>query len=148
MKHQNALILGLSLCSIALPMGATRAQEAGKPSYGHSMQGEAFNEGPRRKAVLMPGVPQLVFLVTTKSPQAQKFIAQGVAQLHAYWYFESERSFRQAAALDPDCAMAYWGMARANINNRGRAKGFCEKAWEKRESVTPRERAYIETLAI
>ena len=36
---------------------------------------------------------------------------QGVAQLHSFYYFESERSFRQAAKIDPDCAMAYWGMA-------------------------------------
>ena len=52
MNHRNALILGLSLCSIVLPLGAVQAQEAGKPTYGHSMQGEAFDEGPRRKAAV------------------------------------------------------------------------------------------------
>jgi peroxiredoxin/tetratricopeptide (TPR) repeat protein len=148
MKNQLSLTLTLSfLCGsfAVLPVGA---QEPAKPTFGHSMQGEAFNEGPRRKAVLMKGIPRLSFPVTTKSAEAQRFIEQGIAQLHAYWYFEAERSFRQAAALDPNCAMAYWGMARANVNNRTRAKGFCEKAWAKRETVTPRERAYIEAWAI
>jgi peroxiredoxin len=147
MKQSPALISGLSLLIAAAP-ALTWAQEAKKPTYGHSMQGEAFDEGPRRKAVLMKGIPQLVFPVTTKNPEARKFIEQGIAQLHAYWYFEAERSFRQAATLDPECAMAYWGMARSNVNNMGRVKGFCEKAWAKREKVTPRERAYIEALAI
>ncbi len=45
------------------------------------------------------------------------FFDQGVCQLHGFWYFEAERSFRQVAAVDPDCAMAYWGMARANTLN-------------------------------
>jgi peroxiredoxin len=144
----NALLPLLSLSLVAGLPARTGAQEEKKPTYGHSMQGEAFDEGPRRKAVLMKGIPPLSFPVTTKNPEARKFIEQGIAQLHAYWYFEAERSFRQAATLDPECAMAYWGMARSNVNNMGRVKGFCEKAWEKREKVTPREQAYIEALAI
>ena len=48
--------------------------------------------------------------------------------MHGFWYFEAERSFRQVAALDPDCAMAYWGMAMANANNEKRAKAFIEEA--------------------
>ena len=67
------------------------------------------------------------FPVTTSKPDAQKFVDQGVAQLHSFYYFESERSFRQAAKIDPGCAMAYWGMAMSNVNNRKRAKGFSRK---------------------
>ena len=74
---------------------------------GHSYHGEAFDDGPRQAAYLMPGMGNVDFRVTTKSPEAQKFFNQGLAQLHGFWYFEAERSFRQAAALDPDCAMAY-----------------------------------------
>ena len=47
--------------------------------------------------------------VTTTSDAARKFFNQGVSQLHSFWVLESERSFLQAATLDPDMAMAWWG---------------------------------------
>ena len=77
--------------------------------------------------------------VTTAKPEAQKFIDQGVAQLHSFYYFESERSFRQAAKIDPGCAMAYWGMAMSNINNPKRAKGFLKEARKRAAGISPRE---------
>ncbi len=83
-------------------------KETDGPAPGHSQHGEAFDEGPRQAAYLIPGTGGPAFPVTTKSEQAQQFINQGVGQLHGFWYWESERSFRQAALLDPDCAMAYW----------------------------------------
>ena len=71
----------------------------------------------------MEGQGKVDFPVTTAKPEAQAFINQGVAQLHSFYYFEAERSFRQAAQIDPDCPMAYWGMAMANVNNAKRARG-------------------------
>ena len=94
------------------------------PLPGHSHHGEVFDEGPRQKAYLMEGMPKIHFAVTTKTPEAQKFIEQGVGQIHGFWYYEAERSFRQAATLDKDCAIAYWGMAMSNIDNAKRAKKF------------------------
>jgi peroxiredoxin len=117
------------------------------PTHGHSMQGDVFNEGPRQHAYLMRGMGSIVFPVTTSKPMAQRFFTQGVAQLHGFWYFEAERSFRQAAAIDPGCAMAYWGMAMANTNNAGRAKEFVKKAVDRRASAGPREQMYIDALA-
>ena len=117
------------------------------PAAGHSYHGEAFNEGPRQKAYLMKGTGNVTFPATTKSDLAQKFINQGVGQLHGFWYFEAERSFRQAAAIDPDCAIAYWGMAMANKSNSKRAKGFIKEAMDRREKITDREKKYIEALS-
>src|SRR5262249_18020754 len=98
------------------------------PAPGHSLHGEAFNDGPRRAAHIIPGMGKVSFPVDTAKPDAQKFVDQGVAQLHSFYYFESERSFRQAAKIDPGCAMAYWGMAMSNVNNPRRAKGFIKEA--------------------
>ena len=98
------------------------------PAAGHSVHGEAFNDGPRHAAYLMPGMGKIHFPVTTKKPEVQAFIDQGVAQIHSFYYLEAERSFRQAARIEPDCAMAYWGMAMANINNPKRAQGFLKEA--------------------
>ena len=81
---------------------------------GQSQHGEAYNEGPRQQAHLMPGMGNVHFPITTRNPLAQKFFDQGIGQLHGFFYFESERSFRQAVALDPFCATAYWGLAIAH----------------------------------
>lgn len=113
---------------------------------GHSYHGEAFNEGPRQQAYLMDDCDRVQFPVTSEQPQAVRFVQQGVAQLHGFWYFEAERSFRQAAAIDPDCATAYWGMAMANTGNANRAKGFIAEAVERKGNVSRREQLYIEAL--
>ena len=87
------------------------------------------------------------FETSAKTPAAQKFIEQGIAQLHGFWYLEAERSFRQAAKEDPELAIAYWGMTMANANNTSRARGFIDKAMELRKTNTSkRETLYIEAL--
>ncbi|MBX3119011.1 MAG: hypothetical protein KF784_08100 [Fimbriimonadaceae bacterium] len=58
--------------------------------------------------------------VQTTSPDAQKYVDQGLAFLFAFNHDEATRSFQQATHLDPSCAMAWWGIATANgphINN-------------------------------
>lgn len=113
---------------------------------GHSLHGEAFNEGPRQAARLMEGVGAIRFDVTSEIPDVQRFIEQGIGQTHGYWYLEAERSFRQAAMLDPDCAIAYWGMALANANNSKRAKSFIAEAVARKENASEREQMYIDSL--
>lgn len=114
---------------------------------GHSAHGEAFNEGPRQAAVLIPGCGDAVnFPISSKKPDAQTFFKQGVGQLHGFWYYEAERSFRQVAAIDPECAMAYWGMSMANVNNEKRAKAFIKKAAPLKAKATPREQKWIAVL--
>src|ERR1043165_5141599 len=114
---------------------------------GHSYHGEIFDEGPRQKAYLMTGTGNVRFPITTRSAQAQKFFEQGVGQLHGFWYFEAERSFRQVTLLDPDCAMAYWGMAMANWENEQRAAAFIKNARPLLRNTSRREQLYIESVA-
>lgn len=118
-----------------------------EPLEGHSLHGEVFNEGPRQAAYLMDGVGEVKFEVTSTSEEAKAFFRQGVAQLHGFWYFESERSFRQSAMLDPDCAMAYWGMAMSNRRNTDRAKGFIKEASDRKKKVSQREQDYIDAFS-
>jgi len=116
------------------------------PAPGHSVHGEAFNDGPRHAAYRMPGMGKVHFPVATKQPEAQAFIDQGVAQLHSFYYFESERSFRQAAKIDPDCAMAYWGMAMSNVNNAKRAQEFLKEARKRAAPLSRHETLYLDAL--
>jgi peroxiredoxin len=142
------------LAALIVPAAALAQPAASKPASGptaipagHSMHGEAFNEGPRQAAYLMGGTGRVHLEVTTKGREAQQFFDQGVGQLHGFWYFEAERSFRQVAALDPGCAMAYWGMAMANWNNPKRAQGFIGKAVEKKAGAGRREQLWIDAYA-
>ncbi len=129
-------------------LGNLSGQEASEdPAYGQSAHGEAFNEGPRQAAVRIPGTGEVHFPITTSIPAAQEFFNQGVGQLHGFWDFEAERTFRQVAALDPDCAMAFWGMAMANFSNAKRAKEMIDEATERIETVDAREKRWIEAVS-
>ncbi|MBK5291547.1 MAG: hypothetical protein JJE04_07735, partial [Acidobacteriia bacterium] len=66
---------------------------------------------PTLPAQLLPGMGAVEFKITTRSPQAQAFFNQGVSQMHSFWAREAERSFLQAAKLDPAAPMPHWGIA-------------------------------------
>jgi tetratricopeptide (TPR) repeat protein len=96
------------------------------------------------------------FPVTTSSPRAQLFINQGLMLAYGFNHAEAARSFREAARLDPNCAMAYWGMALVmgpNINmpmpSEAEAKVYemIQKAVALKSNASERERAYIDALA-
>jgi len=151
--QKNEALWRAALCFALLGTLAVRADdevkkdEKGEVIAGHSTHGDAFNEGPRQKAYLMEGMPKVSFAISTKDEMAQRFFTQGVGQLHGFWYFEAERSFRQVAALDPNCAMAYWGMAMANINNAKRATEFIKQAQDRKKFADKRETKWIDSLA-
>jgi tetratricopeptide (TPR) repeat protein len=66
---------------------------------------------PTLPAKLLPGMGTVHLPITTSSAEAQQFFDQGLAQMHSFWAREAERSFLQAAALDPAAPMPYWGIA-------------------------------------
>ncbi len=141
MVHMRAPALAV-LLAIALP-----AQRQPEPP-GHSQHGGTFDEGPRQAAHLMPGMSAQVHLpVDGLSAEAQQFFDQGVTQLHGFWYFEAERSFRQVALLQPGCAMAYWGMAMANVEQKARAAGLIAHAVRCSAVVPRHEQLWIDAWA-
>lgn len=69
--------------------------------------------------------------VTTDSALAQRYFNQGLAWLHGFNYPAALRSFTEAAKLDPECAMAHWGVALAagpHLNNMGVSPAMAELA--------------------
>ncbi len=114
---------------------------------GHSHYGEAFDRGPRNSAHLMGGTGKIHFPVSAKNPLVQKFIEQGIGQLHGFWFVEAERSFRQAAQIDPNCGIAYWGMSLANQTlSPGRARQFATEASRHKAGLSEREQMYVNAL--
>ncbi len=95
--------------------------------------------------------------MTTSSPEAQKYLDQGLTWAYAFNHDEAIRSFAHAAKLDPQCAMAHWGVALCNgphINNPAMDEEHSVAAWEalKRaealaDGASPVERALIGALA-
>lgn len=109
-------------------------------------------------ARLMDGIGvRKVVGVTISSEQARKFFEQGLALVYAFNHDEARRSFREAARIDPECAIAYWGIAHTlgtNYNVPG-AKEQNEtgaQAIALAKSLAPRasemERALIEATAL
>ncbi|MBX3244306.1 MAG: hypothetical protein KF685_07600 [Acidobacteria bacterium] len=78
----------------------------------HDSGSHGSHGSPAKKTVwLDDGLGGIHHPVTTKSTEAQKFFDQGLMYLYAFNHDEAINSFRHAAELDPEMAMAYWGIA-------------------------------------
>lgn len=94
--------------------------------------------------------------VTTKWGLAQRYFDHGLTLCFNFNHAEAIRSFEAAAQVDPDCAMAYWGVAFAygpNINAPMETNAI-PKAWDAlqkalalKSKVSEKERDYIDALA-
>ncbi len=60
---------------------------------------------------LLGGLGDHHFKVSTDSPLAQRYFNQGLVMRYGFAFRAARQAFEQAAALDPDCAMAWWGVA-------------------------------------
>ena len=113
---------------------------------------------PAAEAVpLFDGLGSYSRTVSTASPEAQRYFDQGLAFMYAFNHDEAIRAFTRAAELDPDCAMAHWGVAIANgphINNPAVPPERAAAAWAAlgraraaSAGASAVERALIEALA-
>lgn len=109
-----------------------------------------------RLAPLLEGMGNLHHPVTTKSALAQRYFNQGLTLSYAFNHKEAERAFREAARLDPDCAMAYWGAALVlgpNLNaamdpaEAPNAYAAIKKAQTLAANASAKEQAFIAALA-
>lgn len=79
---------------------------------GHAMSSWSLDE-LAEGAVTMPDLGDWQRPVTTTSPEAQAFFDQGLALTYGFNHDEAARSYAKAGALDPSCAMCWWGAAYA-----------------------------------
>jgi len=135
MQMSAPMSMGLPLS----PMPSIYAGEADKPG------------APVFKGL---GVHQMA--ISTKVPETQRFFDQGVNLLFGFNHAEAIRSFREAARLDPNCAMCWWGMSVAlgpNINLPmppdavAPAWQALQQAQARASKASPREQAWIAALA-
>jgi tetratricopeptide (TPR) repeat protein len=125
----------------------------------------ALSEHPKPADPATPSADDLVELmvdlgdhempITTDAPLAQQYFNQGLRLMYGFNHDEARRAFRAAAHLDPECAMAWWGIALSLGSNynmpmdeaMGKAAYAAEqKALELAPGTTPKEQAFIEAL--
>jgi tetratricopeptide (TPR) repeat protein len=94
---------------------------------------------------------------TSCDPKVQAEFERGVAMIHSYWFLIARRTFEGVLRQDPNCAMAYWGIALDLLNNvfvAAPPRADAEAAWaalEKAREIgakTQRERDWIEALSV
>ena len=100
--------------------------------------------------------------ITTTSPEAQRWFDRGLNWCYGFNFEEAVRCFENAAAADPTCAMAQWGIAYAAGPNynlswedfgwegaqhvAARCHAETARALSLLENASPLEQALIQTL--
>jgi hypothetical protein len=108
--------------------------------------GEVIHARPKIGSYLFKGNGTTHIEISRAFKEAQQLFDQGLAQLHGHWYYEAERSFRQVLATEPDCAMAHWGVAMANVHNPDRASEATAEAVYHQHRATKWEQLWIDGL--
>ena len=136
----------------------TTLAQAQQPAPNHVHYIEPPQQSTSPTGAVAPRLQKLgtyVFPVSTKNKQAQLFMNQGLDLSYAFNHAEAGRAYREAARLDPDLAMAFWGEALAlgpNINapmdpaNEPKALEVIQKAVALKAKASPREQALIDAL--
>ena len=106
-------------------------------------------------ATLLDGLGDHHFPVTTSHPQVQRWFDQGLMLTYGFNHDAAGRSFLRAAALDPECAMCWWGAALVlgpHVNaamdpaDNARAWAHLQKAVALAGGTSPREQGFIRAL--
>jgi tetratricopeptide (TPR) repeat protein len=158
MKYNAAFLSLLTTMTLAAYSLAPQRAIANSPSH-HTHPTAMASNTPNAKSVpLYPGLSDYNYAISTKNALAQRYFNQGLVLAYGFNHAEAARSFREAARLDPNCAMSYWGVALVlgpNIN-AGMEKNAVPQAWQalqkalqlsQRSSTSSRERALIQALA-
>jgi tetratricopeptide (TPR) repeat protein len=95
--------------------------------------------------------------ISSKNAEAQAYFTQGFQMMYSFAKPEAVRSFREAWKRDPECAICYWGEAWAwgsylngpmSAEEAPGAYAAIQKAIELKDRATPKERAFIEAMAV
>ena len=93
---------------------------------------------------------------TSCKPEAQKVFDRGMLYQHSFWYRASQKEFEDVLNIDPECGIAYWGIALSLLLNphvptptKNLSEGAAAIAKGKTAGAkTQRERDYIDALAV
>lgn len=140
------------LSSIPSPFDLAIAHQGSHPAASK----QATQISPSTRAPLFHNLGNYQHPISTRNALAQRYFNQGLMLAYGFNHAEAARSFQQAAQLDPNCAMCYWGVAYVlgpNIN-AAMEKDAVPEAWQALQQAialskdaSEKERAYIQALA-
>jgi hypothetical protein len=155
----------LVVTAVALFSPVVGGAAAQTPAVGQAVPNHKHHDDSAPVPTPAPGMPLAPrlqnlgvhrFPVGTKIARAQLFMNQGLNLTYGFNHAEAGRAFAEAARLDPQLAMAYWGQALVlgpNINAPMDAAAepialeLVQKAIALKGKATARERAYIDALS-
>lgn len=153
----HALHRAAAICSaLLITSGCASAPKTSEPTVTPPEAQASVPEQSEATAPLLEGMGDLHWAITTKSELAQRYFDQALTLAYGFNHLEAERSFREAARLDDDCAMCFWGAALVlgpNINDpvptpdrEVKAYETLQEAKARAPKVSEKERALIEAL--
>ncbi len=130
MRKATALLGGVLAIALGLPVPLSAAEELGRVHFPVACGSRPCDAGTVSR------------------------FERAVAMLHSFWYEKAEAEFREIAAQEPSCAMAWWGVAMCRYHPLWAAPSaedlrIGREAVEKARAVPglpPRDRAYIEAI--
>src|SRR5437763_764499 len=112
---------------------------------------------PASSPKLLPGLGEVHHPVATKNSQAQQFFDQGLKLVFGFNHDEARKSFQRAAELDPELAMAWWGVSltlgpnyNLPVDPEREKAGYdaAQRAVALKPNASESERAYIDAVAL
>lgn len=87
---------------------------------------------PEGMAPLLEGIGPVEFPLSSANELARAYFNQALTFSYGFNHAEAERSFREAARLDPECGICWWGVALVNGPNINKAMDDAQvtPAWE------------------
>src|SRR5258705_9706907 len=103
--HRSIILSAILLVVAGCAMQGQDTAVQGQAHGDHS--GHAADARP----VLYDSLGSYSYRITTTSPDAQRWFDQGLRLMYGFNHHEAQRAFKEAARLDPRCAMCFWGIA-------------------------------------
>ena len=144
-----ALVLVLATDSFA----TAQEQGGGKPPAPKTL----FDRYTEPIELFKSGLGTFSRPISSTNKEAQAFSDQGFQMMFAFAKPEAIRSFREAWKRDPNCAICFWGEAWAwgsylngpmNAQEAPHAYDAIQKALKLKANATPKERAFIDAMAV
>jgi tetratricopeptide (TPR) repeat protein len=146
---------GLIAMSAAVVLFTGCAAQGPDPAQS-AAHGAHAQSGDSARPVLYETLGTYSYKITTNSAEAQRWFDQGLRLVYGFNHHEAQRAFREAARLDPSCAMCFWGIAitegsnyndPTNLEREKKAATAAQEAVRLSGGAKPAERAMIQALA-
>src|SRR3954465_14007249 len=86
----------------AMTVATTACISCGQPAFGQDQADQQLGN---------------VHFATSCNETAQRRFDRAMRYQHSFWYRAAREVFHEAAAADPECAIAHWGVALTYLDN-------------------------------